>query len=313
MSRYPRYTPEGGALEVISVRCIQNRYLLRPSQEINQRVVGVLARAQRRTQVKLVAASVLSNHMHLLLWGPDAQQISKFMHSVNSNIPRQVARLQKWSGPFWNERYQPSIVDVEETAQVNQLRYLLTQGCKEGLVASPKDWPGLHASAIVDPEPLQGTWMDHTAYYRAQQNRGSRVKEEDFLLEETLEFSPLPCWADLPKEEYVRRVEELIKGIEEETRRNHIRQGSRPLGRRAVLKRHPHHRPDQAKKSSLPLIHAASKEARLRFLEGFRLFLEVYREASKRLREGELGVRFPEGCFPPAQRFIRFSVQPQAG
>ena len=45
MSRYPRYVPHSGALVEITYRTVQGRFLLRPDSELNELVVGVLARA----------------------------------------------------------------------------------------------------------------------------------------------------------------------------------------------------------------------------------------------------------------------------
>jgi hypothetical protein len=48
MGRKLRYAPEGGALFEITDRTIQGRPLFRPSPELNEVVLGVLGRAQRR-------------------------------------------------------------------------------------------------------------------------------------------------------------------------------------------------------------------------------------------------------------------------
>jgi hypothetical protein len=43
MSRRLRYIPEGGAVVEVTCRTIHSRFLLRPSPELNDIVVGVLA------------------------------------------------------------------------------------------------------------------------------------------------------------------------------------------------------------------------------------------------------------------------------
>jgi hypothetical protein len=52
------------------------------------------------------------------------------------------------------------------------------------------------------------------------------------------------------------------------------------------------------------MVHAATKEARRLFWEGLRRFVEAYRFAAERLREGDLSVAFPEGSFPPPRQFV---------
>jgi hypothetical protein len=48
MPRGVRFVPEGGALVEVTVRTDQSRMLLRPSHVLNEVVLGVLGRAQRR-------------------------------------------------------------------------------------------------------------------------------------------------------------------------------------------------------------------------------------------------------------------------
>jgi hypothetical protein len=68
-----------------------------------------------------------------------------------------------WSDKVFARRYQAILVSEEEGAQVGRLEYLLSQGCKEGLVARPQDWPGVHAiEALLTGLPVEGTWYDRT-------------------------------------------------------------------------------------------------------------------------------------------------------
>lgn len=70
------------------------------------------------------------------------------------------------------------------------------------------------------------------------------------------------------------------------------------LGRAAILKQSPHERPLRSKKSYTPLFHAPEPEGPPRPHEGYRAFVEAFREAAARLRT------FPAGSFPPALPFV---------
>ena len=76
MGRRLRYIPEGGALVEVTCRTIHSRFLLRPSPELNNIVVGVLGRAQRLYEVRCCAFSFLSNHFHLLLDVDNVRQLA---------------------------------------------------------------------------------------------------------------------------------------------------------------------------------------------------------------------------------------------
>ena len=76
MSRTLRFVPEGGALVEITCRTIHGRLLLLPSQQLDEIVVGILARAQRTFQVRCCGYCFLANHYHLLLDVDSARQLA---------------------------------------------------------------------------------------------------------------------------------------------------------------------------------------------------------------------------------------------
>lgn len=76
----------------------------------------------------------------------------------NGHLAREIARLTGWEDKVWSRRYQAILVTDEEAAQVDRLRYLLENSCKEGLVDSPIHCPGVHcAKALITGEQIEGT------------------------------------------------------------------------------------------------------------------------------------------------------------
>jgi hypothetical protein len=210
MGRGVRYVPERGALVEVTVRTIQSRLLLRPSPALNERVAGVLGRAQRLYGVRCCAVACASNHWHALLQVNDAEQLARFMQYVDGNIAREVGDLVGWSGPFWARRYSAILVSDEGEAQVERLRYILAHGVKENLVERVRDWPGVHAArSILEDKPLKGYWFDRTQEYAAR-NRGEEYGRLTYATEETFSLTPLPCWGHLSPEQYRERVAALV-------------------------------------------------------------------------------------------------------
>lgn len=306
MPRTLRYIPTDSLVEV-SGKTAQARFLLRPSEELNRRLIGVLARARCIYEVRIHAVSILSNHWHALLSVRDAHQLARFMNYVQSQVAKEAGDLHEWPGPFWGDRYSHVVVSREPEIQHRRLAYVLGQGAKEGLVARPEDWPGVHCVfALRDGEPLRGVWYDRTALCLAGRARGGRSRLEDFATEEVLSLDPLPCWEDegLTTEEMQGRVAEMVEHIVDQAAAAHDADGTRPSAPGVFLRVHPHQRPKTTKRSPRPFVHAATREARERFLEAYRLFSEAYRDAAWRLRSGYRDVKFPEGSFPPPAPFI---------
>lgn len=304
VGRKLRFLPEGENLVEVTGRTLQGRFLLLPSPQMKEIEIGALGRAQRLYGVRCCGFAFLSNHFHLLLVVDDAQQLARFMDYFLSKLAREAGRLYDWRETIFPRRYQSIPVTGEEAAQVERLRYLLSQGCKEGLVERLEDWPGAHcAGALLTGEPLEGIWHERKQESRAR-NRGQKIHPGQFETLETLTLDPLPCWQHLSPEERRARVAHLVEEIEAEAAAERKRTGKPALGSAAILAQHPHDHPERPKKSPAPFVHAATKAARLGFREAYALFVAAYREAAERLRKGDRTAPFPRGCFPPALPFV---------
>ena len=304
MSRPLRFIPDGGALVEVTCRTLQSRFLLRPRRDLDEIIVGVLGRAQRLYKVRFCGYMCASNHYNFLLDVDDARQLAQAMCYINSNIAREISRLYGWTDKIWSRRYQAIVISDEEGAQIARLKYLLGNGCKEGLVARPQDWPGVHvARALIQGEDLTGRWFDRTQEYAAR-NRGERFDRLQYASVETLRLSPLPCWKHLPKDAWRALALHLIHEIEEEATVRRSRTGSEPLGAAAILRQRPHGRPRDSKRSPAPLFHTVSARVRRELWDAYRLFVAAFREAAEKLRAGDRNAVFPLGSFPPALPFV---------
>ncbi len=301
MGRRLRYLPpEGSGLVEVTCRTIQGRFLLTPSTELNEVILGALGRAQELYPVGICAFAFTSNHFHLLLRVESTHRMAQFMGYFNSNLAREAGRLAHWSEKFWGRRYQAIPVSEEEAAQVERLRYVLAHGAKEGLVERLRDWPGVSAvRALLEDDPLEGFWFDRSREH-ADRRKGAAFERLTYATPYTVQLEPLPCWAHLSVEEYRKRVGELVSDIESEA----TLRGQPAKGPEAILAQETHHVPENLKKSPAPLFHAASRKIRRELYEAYRHFVAAFRDAAGRLRAGERDVVFPSGSFPPAAPWV---------
>lgn len=307
MGRRLRYIPPEGCLVEVTNRTIQGRFLLRPGRKLNKVVVGVLGRAQRLYRVEIHACIVMSNHFHLLLSVESALQLARFMAYFQGNLAKEAGRLHRWHGPFWHRRYQHVVVSDEERAQVDRLRYIVENGCKEGLVASPLEWPGVSSvQALLHGKELRGEWVDRTRQRHASVGAGvdgaSRFRER-----EVVSLTPLPCWRGRESNLLKQQMHELVLAIEAETEARHLAERTKPLGVRQVWLQDPHEMPIHSKRSPAPLFHCASKVAHDLLKGAYAAFNHAFREAARRWQRGELDTEFPAGAFPPPVPFQHLS------
>jgi hypothetical protein len=288
----------------ITVRTIQGRRLLRPSPDVNDLIAGIIGRAQRLyPAIELYGVVVLSNHCTWLLSSSIPEQIPAFMGYINGNISREIGRIHDWPGKLW-ERPQRPIPILDDESLIARFEYLLAQGCKEELVASPLQWPGVTCVfALLGKRELRGTWYDRDLATKAHR-RGLAVSQDAFATRYSVRFEKLPCWEHLSDEQYTARVEGVVKKIIREGHKRRGHTGKHVMGADAVCRVHPHHRPDSLTKSPAPPCHTTSDETKRLFRKRYRAFVEAFKAAAYELAQGLWPVQFPLYCFPPSLPFV---------
>ena len=300
----------------VTSRIQQGRFLLRPSPAVNDIFIGIVGRArQLYPDVRLYGCVFLSNHVTWLLASPRPRQIPRFLGYVNGRVSSEVGRLHDWPGRNWSRPARP-IPIVDDESLVDRFRYVLAQGCKEHLVASPREWPGVTCvKALLGSGRLDGHWYDRDAQTKARR-RNKPSDDHLFATPYSITFDKIPCWQHLSDDDYREQVERLVVDIENTAAQARMREGKRVLGVQRILAQSPHHRPGVIAKSPAPLCHAATRRARDAYRVLYRVFVDAFRQAADTLRKAarlaQLRVRgkaatqqppqpvtFPLYAFPP--------------
>ena len=295
----------------ITQKTFQHRHLLQAEPRLNRRIVGALAVAQKRYGGQIHAFIVLSTHLHILATFRDTRQMADFMRFFTRKVSIEAQKIHDWPGRVFPEPYAHIELAQEDVTELQRLRYILANGCKEGLVLSPLDWPGACSTrALVRGEPLIGTWLDRTGLCKARGRRSGRsATEEDFEEPVQVELSPLPSQAHLAGKEYRALVLDLVQGIEEETLAMHQAEGTTPVGAKAIRRQDAHRRQREIPKRPRPWCHAASRNARSALKKAIGQVIAAYKEAAERLKQGIRDARFPMGTFPPGLPYVATSAE----
>ena len=312
-----------GALYEATLKTFQARFFFVPSKWLNLLLVGVLAYAQEKYDLGICYIVAMTNHIHILFRGADAQTVSDFFCLANGHISKEAQALCGWTGGVLGGRFKVVEITDEPEAQIARLKYLMSQGLKEGLVPHPTDWPGVQsAQAWLDGSmELRGIWVNRSDLYeleragrrsiRARMRWLSRSEVKKRQRKVPLTLSPLPCMDSWSKEEVqvlARRLCEELLDEHAETRRA-VRKGWRKrLTDPSLLAS----KPETTKKGALPIVHAASGAAWVEWTREWRSWVRAYRSASQRLRSGS-GVAmadFPDGCFIPSGSVLIRSGRP---
>ncbi len=309
MARPLRFIPPGCLVEV-TTRTIQGRLLLKPSPELNDIILGVIGKAQDLYRMAVHGFAVASNHCHVLLSPTSAQQLARFMQYLNANMAKEAARLHDWPDRVWSRRYR-AIVVVDEQAAHARMRYLLSHGTKEGLVAGAAAWPGANCIAtLTRGERLRGTWLDRSAEYVARAS-GKHVLPGQFAKTFDVRLTPLPCLRHLDSDQQQAHYRRVVHEIDVAAAAANKAKGRQPLGVARILAQDPHHRPASPDRSPAPLVHAHDKEKGHEFRVAYRAFVSDFRAGVARLfgQAKDIARLFPDWAFPPAPRF---NARPEA-
>jgi hypothetical protein len=310
----------------VTARTHQQALLLRPDREATDTILACFGRAAHRySGLNLHVLDARSNHVTFLATPDLPVTLSSFMRDFLSTTAKQINALRGRDGTFWERRYS-AIPVIDEAELEARFRYILTQGTKENLVWSARDWPGVTSiHTLLGGAPMIGRWRDHSAEYelrRQADRRRDRASadaqppsnaDQAVWREYPIRHVPLPHWANLKPGQQRARVAAMLHEDDAETKERHRRAGTRPLGVPAILAADPHARPLNSKKSPAPLCHASTSAARKAFRIAYRRFVECTRAAALALTKALPSAGFPVGCTtPPLQHRAAWATGPPA-
>src|SRR4051812_41347670 len=127
---------------LITRRCYQRTFRLRPCAETNRIFTYCLAFAMQKTGVVLHAACVMSNHHHLIVTDPNGV-LPDFLRELHRLTAKAMNAAQGewenlWAAEPCNVVRLVTDDDVEE-----KIAYVIANPVAAGLVKKPDEWPGL--------------------------------------------------------------------------------------------------------------------------------------------------------------------------
>ncbi len=289
-----------------TTRCHQARCFLRPDDETNQAVLEWLTRAQLLyPELRILSVCVMSNHLHMVVHD-QVGLLSNWASYFLGNLSRAINRIRGRSGTFYQRRYSAEPI-LDDEALIDRLVYTVANPVKAGLCSRVDQWPGIVLFARGSRrEEIPVSWIDRNqqrrARKRAQRRGDAKPESEEYRVQQILVIHPL---LDATTDAGESRAAAAIEARETELGLERRNAGLRPLGRAKILAQSWHAAPKAPKHEPRPLCHSASLALREAFREGYRTFVELFREASERLRDGDLQVSFPDWSFPPGRPLVR--------
>ena len=270
---------------MLTRRCTQRQFLLRPDRETNNAFIYCLAVAADRYGVNVINFVQMSNHLHDAIYDPFGTAPAFYEH-FHKLLARCVNALRgRWENFFATD--ETSVVRLEtQDALVEKLVYIATNPVNDGLVERVDDWPGASGyRALLENRTLHATRPRHFF-----------AEDGDMPEEVYLELTIPPELGD--RDEILAAVAAGVAAVEAEEARKRAATGKRVLGRYAILRHSWRDSPTskEPRRGLRPTFAARSLWARLEAIQRNREFIAAYRKARHAALAGT-PIPFPFGTY----------------
>ena len=274
-----------GRSYLITRRCTQRQFLLRPSRVTNQNIQYCLALAAERTGVQLHAVCFMSNHWHGVLTDPHAR-LPEFLEIFHKLVAKsQNASLGRWEN-LWSSDKTSVVLLVCERDVLEKTAYTLANPTVAGLVKSPHDWPGVISNRFGEQRAVDmpDGFFDH-----------------DGPLPEalTLRFVRPRILVGLSDTQLQAQLNAAIAKHVKRAREDMMLRGLPFIGRDAVLRQHFNATPKTPapRRNPSPRIAARSTPDRVHAIGRMLAFVREYRAVWHEWRNGNRAALFPPGTY----------------
>ena len=283
-----------GKTYLITRRCTQRQFLLRPSELNSQIFLYCLAKAVQRTGVIVHNVCVLSNHYHAVVTDPDAR-IPELTHYLHEYVSKCINASLGRSENLWSTE-QPCMIPLDDDEDVmEKLVYVHTNPVVSGLVEHSDQWPGVRTT----PEDMIGKSI------RCPRPDAYFVGTEEVVY---LDIQRPQIFQDLSDRKFVARLKKDIKAKERKLRAKAKAKRISFLGVAAIKAQQPTDTPSTVapQQNKPPRIEPKRYWKQIEALRQGKEFLEKYREEWLKWRQGIRDVLFPKGTYA----LVRFACVP---
>jgi putative transposase len=277
-----------GQTYMITRRCTQRQFLMRPDRATNNAFVYCLAVAATRYRIEVLFTAAMSNHHHTGIFDPEGNYPAFLEHFHKLFAKCQNALRGRWEN-FWSSE-QTSMVRLAEQGDVlDKLTYALTNPVKDGLVERAHQWPGITSLEAT----LRGTRLYASRPKHFFRDAGGMPEVVG------LSFARPRGFEHLSHVEFATLVADRVRQFEEMMLAERRRTGGRVLGRRGVLAQKVTERPQsrEPRRELNPRLAARSKWSRIEALLRNKTFQHAYSTARATFVAGIRNVQFPPGTY----------------
>jgi putative transposase len=292
----PRQVLPGTTL-LLTRRCTQREFLLRPSSTTNNILGYVMAYAADIFKIEVHAFAFMSNHVHIVATDRDGRS-PQFMHWFGEFSAKCINRLHARKEAVWAPGSYNAVSLEGPEAVLAAIAYTIVNPVNAGLVNTIRKWPGL----VSLPTMIGGKSLEFTRptiFFR---------KNSKLPRRQSMGVVRPPAFDNYTDAEFVELLAERVRQHEIQIHTLFKQENRRFLGRKRILTQSPFIRAvsDEPRRRAVPRLSCKSAHARIELLHRLKAFLQQYRRALIRYRLNEHDVCFPIGTY---MMHVQFGVR----
>lgn len=276
-----------GRVYMVTRRCTQRQFLLRPDDETNNAFIYCLAVAANRADMDVIAFLAHSNHHHTIVVDREGR-MPEFLEMFHKLMAKHQNALRgRWEN-FWASEATSVVELAGSEAILEKITYALTNPVKDQLVERAAEWPG---ASSLRATMKGGTLGGHRPrrFFRPEGDMPERV---------SLRCVRPPGFEHMSPDEWRVMLSDRVRAVERAAKKCRRTARTSVLGRERVLQQSPTDGPrsHEPRRGLSPRVASVNKWARFEALQRNKVFVAAYR-AARELWQAGRETEFPFGTY----------------
>ncbi|HET6147031.1 MAG TPA: hypothetical protein VFH68_05825 [Polyangia bacterium] len=272
---------------MITRRCSERRFFLRPDHQTNNAFIYCLAVAAQKYGVKVIFTATMSNHHHTGVVDVEGRLPDFLAHFHKLVAKHQNALRGRWEA-MWAPEQTSAVELIQPDDTFDKMVYAFANPVADHLVERAHHWPGVTslAATIADTPLVADRPRD---FFRADGDLPATVSLPLFLPPELTPDS---------RTAFIARLEERIAAAELKAAAERRESGRRIVGRAVIRGQHWNDSPRSREPRRVldPRVACKNTWRRVEALARNKVWLEAYRRAREAFVSG-VEAAFPHGTF----------------
>lgn len=276
-----------GRTYLITRRCSERRFFLRPDRETNNAFIYCLAVAARKYGIEVIFTTTMSNHHHTGVVDVEGR-LPDFLAYFHKLIAKHQNALRgRWEN-MWAVEQTSAVELVGDTDIFEKMVYAFANPVAAHLIERVHHWPGVSSmAATIADRPLEAK-RPHTFF----------DPDGDMPASVSLPLHLPSALAPVSREEFVSRLRQRVADAETNAANARRESGRGLVGRSAVRRQHWNDSPrsHEPRRRLAPRVASKNTWRRIEALARSKSWLEAYRRARHSFIRGGVA-SFPVGTF----------------